>query len=102
MTVTFVNTTSLSVDLQYSGGGRSGSRAFPPGARFEEVFTRVMEGDFNLMVFADQAPTEPGRLGQRWGTSCRLGPAGYQSKRVTVRMGPDDAGGPSLRCDGWV
>lgn len=92
--VSFANPSARSVTMEYNGGGRTGSVPLSPGASSAVVFTGVTTFDFNLFV----AMTLDGI---RRDTSCRLGNTGYQSKKVAVTVGTDEAGAPNLRCVGW-
>lgn len=84
----------IEYELEYSGGGRSGTVPLGPGTSSAVMFTSVTTFDFNLLV----AMTLDGI---RRDTSCRLGNTGYQSKKVAVTVGTDEHGVPNLRCVGW-
>lgn len=92
--VNFANPSARSVTMEYNGGGRTGTMPLGPGASSAVVFSGVTTFDFNLFV----AMTLDGI---RRDTSCRLGNTGYQSRKVGVTVGTDEAGAPNLRCVGW-
>ena len=58
------------------------------------VFTGVTTFDFNLFASITLD-------GIRRDTSCRLGNAGYESKKVSITVGTDEQGRPNLQCVGW-
>ena len=106
--ITFQNSTSLTVELEYRGcagcpsgqqGQQLGRFTFAPSSLRTEVLRQVND-NFDVYIQATLPPEAPGRLGMTVNTSCRITKVGYPAKRASVVLA-DGGSGPAFRCVGW-